>query len=91
MIFFPTFNLIEKYEANKAEWSNKIVKFKDFTIDNPKFKIGDRIQFIGGYNNDMIFITEILGFSEDGDIYVLWDSFWFPIKDNEQRKISKVL
>lgn len=88
---FPTFNLIDKYEVKKEQWSNKILDFKDFTIDNPKFKIGDKIQFIGGYNNDMIFISEILGFSIEGEIYVLWDCYWLPIKDNEERKIKKII
>lgn len=87
---FPTFNLLEKYSLNKEEWSNKIKDFKSFTTSHKNFQIGDKISFIGGYNDDMIFITEILGFNNDGEIYVLWDCYWFAIKDDSRRNINKI-
>ena len=53
------------------------------------FKIGDIITFNCGYNNDIRFTTEILGFDLDGDIYVNWDCFWFPIRNENKRNILK--
>ena len=39
--------------------------------------------------NDILYRSEILGFDKnDSDIYVLWDCYWFPIKDTEIRQIK---
>lgn len=69
------------------EYKQKIKGFKD---TDGTFFIGDVIEFNGGYNNDIRYTTEILGFDEDNDIYLLWDSYWFPIKNNETRLIIKL-
>jgi hypothetical protein len=87
---FPIFNLIEKYASKKQEWSEKIKNFNSFSSIHQNFKIGDKIKFIGGYENNMIFETEILGFDTDGDIYVLWDCYWFSIKNDSSRNIQKI-
>lgn len=55
---------------------------------HPKFKVGQAITFWGGYNNDILFKSVITGFDNDGEIYVLWDCFWSPIRDDDKRKIQ---
>ena len=70
----------EKFETYKS-------KIKGFKDTDGTFYIGDVIEFSAGYNNDIRFTTEILGFDEDGDIYLLWDSYWFPIRNDETRSI----
>ena len=55
---------------------------------HPKYKVGQTIQFIGGYNRGVRFTSRITGFDSDGDIYVIWDCYWFPIRDEECRDIK---
>lgn len=66
-------------EDSFAEYKSKI---KGFTDKNEEYdlKSGDVIEFTSGYNDDMRYTTKILGFDSDGDAYMLWDSFWAPIK-----------
>lgn len=87
---FPVFNLIEKYTSQKQEWSDKIKNYKTFTTHHPDFKIGDIISFIGGYDSNIVYETEILGFDVDGEIYVLWDCYWFSIKNDANRNIQLI-
>ncbi len=68
----------------------ELKKFKNFCSTHPKFSIGDIITFKGGYYNNLLYKTQILGFDSDGDIYILWDCFWFPIADNEKRQIKLI-
>lgn len=84
----PVFNLIEKYKESE-QIQNGIARL-NLLSTHSKFKIGDKIEFTGGYNEDMRFQTEITGFDADGDIYVLWDSYWAPIRDNEKRAIKVI-
>ena len=53
-----------------------------------ELKKGDIIEFWGGYNGDIRYRAEIIGFDKDGDIYLDWDSYWFPIRDDNKRKIK---
>lgn len=50
---------------------------------------GDWIAFRNGY--DLEFISEILGFDEDGDAYVLWGCYWMPVnlKNRLVKRIDK--
>ena len=69
----------------------KIEAFKQrdyITQAHNKFKVGQIIEFWGGYNNDIRYRAEIFAFDKDGEIYVLWDCFWFPIKDETKRDIK---
>jgi hypothetical protein len=81
-------DLIEKYGSRK-DLMEKISK-RQFFQYHTKFKIGDIISFYGGYNDDIQFKSKIIGFSNDGGIFVIWDCYWLPIYDNDIRKIVKL-
>ena len=85
-------NLIEKFQDRKEEFLSKLENKNYFTKNNDtnkKFEVGQIIEFYGGMNNDILYRSEILGFDKnDSDIYVLWDCYWFPIKDIEKREIK---
>lgn len=83
-------DLRKQYQGIKIKAVEKIRTYKSFTENHEKFKIGDVIEFLGGYYNHILYKSEILGFDKDGGIYVLWDCYWFDIKDNEVRKIRKI-
>ncbi len=74
-------NLNEKddYRAQFNDWKEK----KNYPVaDENKelgLKKGDNIEFWGGYNNDIRYTSEILGFDENGKAYVNWDCYWFPM------------
>lgn len=55
---------------------------------HPRFKTGQTIQFLGGYAGNILFQSEITGFDEDGGIYIVWDCYWFAIKDEVKRQIK---
>jgi len=83
------FNLTEKYKSDSSIIRG-IEKMK-LTSNHSKFKIGDVIQFYGGYNNNILFQSKITGFDKNGGIYVLWDCYWFPINMADvKRKIKLV-
>ena len=82
-------NLIEQYRHDNItkkdieKWiANKTVE----PISNDKFKVGQVIEFNGGYNNDIRFKSEIT-YVDGPDIYVLWDCYWAPIQDETKRRI----
>lgn len=52
-----------------------------------KFKVGDVIQFMTGYNDDIPAQAKIKGINGD-EIYVYNDCYWFPIKDTTQYNIK---
>ena len=85
-------NLIEKFQDRKEEFLSKLEIKNYFTKNNDtnkKFEVGQIIEFYGGMNNDILYRSEILGFDKnDSDIYVLWDCYWFHIKDTEIRQIK---
>ena len=91
-------NLLDKYResGNDILYREKFDKFKwkidgfKETHDELDLKIGDIIEFNGGYNDNIRYTTEILGFDSDNDIYLLWESYWYPIKNDNKRNIIKV-
>ena len=95
---FLEVNLLEKYKTSgeDVEYEEAFNKMKAkgesvFSDENEKYglKTGDVIQFIAGYNDDIKYTTKILGFDKDGDAYVLWDSYWFPVKLGDKRRQVK--
>ncbi len=42
---------------------------------NSPYKVGDLITFFGGYHNDIIYTTKVVGFTEEGHLYVYWDCY----------------
>jgi DNA polymerase II small subunit/DNA polymerase delta subunit B len=72
-------NLLDKYKESgddilyKQQFEEYKQQLKGFKTVSEKtgLKTGDIIEFISGYNMDIKYITEILGFDEDDDIYLL--------------------
>lgn len=57
---------------------------------HPDYKIGDIIQFMTGFDNDILAQASIKGIDEN-DLYVYIDCYWFPINALDQsRQIKKV-
>jgi hypothetical protein len=54
-----------------------------------RFKAGDVIEFWSGYNDDIRYKSEVIAI-ENGDIFVLWDCYWSPIRDEPRRDIVLV-
>lgn len=82
-------NLIDRHQDD--EQIKEGIQALNLLQEHPKFKIGEIISFWGGYNNDIRYKSFITGFGKDGEIYVLWDCYWFPIKDEPKRKIKQEL
>ena len=53
-----------------------------------KFKIGQMIEFWTGANSDIRASARIKGINGN-DLYVYSDCYWFPIQDDETRKIER--
>lgn len=51
---------------------------------------GEIVQFWAGYSDDIRMQTEVIG-TDGGDIHLLWDCWWFPIRDEKRRDIKRVL
>lgn len=89
-------DLVDKYSKNwqEKEYREKFAEYKSkikgFAESNGDLNIGDIIEFTSGMNNDIRYTTEILGFDGDGDIYLLWDCFWFPIRKEDTRSIKVI-
>ena len=89
-------DLVSKYaesgsdEGYRAKFEEYKPKIKGFTETSGDYNIGDIIEITAGYNNDIRYKVEILGFDGDGDIYLLWDSFWAPIKNDDVRSIKLI-
>lgn len=82
-------NLIERY-VNDNQIKQGIKKL-NLLSEFGELKKGDIITFYAGYNKDILYKSVITGFDNDGDIYVLWDCYWSPIRLNDvNRKIKKV-
>lgn len=82
------FNLIEKYKDSdiKKQFETFKQKVKGFTDVNEELnlKTGDTITFIGGYDSDILYLSEILGFNSQGHAFILWDCFWLDIELKER-------
>lgn len=74
--------LLDKIEAYKIK---KKLLDKHPTLN---IKVNDLISFWGGFHNNFRYTSKIYGFDEDGDIYVIWDCYWFPLKDDNERQIE---
>jgi len=72
-------NLLEASEQYRAKFHQFIAETEaPLATTHPLgFAQGDHIQFLNGFNIPMI--TEILGFDERGQAYLLWDCYWFTI------------
>ena len=83
-------NLILKYDNStyRKDFKNDI---SSYALENKKrnLKVGDKILFYGGYNRDILYLSEILGFNNEDGAYVLWDCYWFPLNLNT-RKYKRV-
>jgi hypothetical protein len=82
-------DLIERYIGD-TDLFDKVVDFIEARLidKHPKFKVGQTISFMSGYNDDINYVTKIIGFDDDKNIYVYWDCYWFPIKDNSIKNIE---
>lgn len=80
-------NLLEKNghnEEHRANFESFKKRIKGFSIEHPDgTKAGDIVLFYNGYFVKMF--TEVLGFDGDGNAYLLWDCYWFPMNLDERR------
>jgi len=82
-------NLLEKYSDERKQEYRQSFLNKVKSIDtHPKFKVGQIISFIAGYHNNIRYTTEIIGFNKEGGLYLLWDCYWFPVRDEPIREIK---
>ena len=87
-------DLIKKYTGTDIEKScNEYAK--KLSTEHPIFKVGDVVDFWTGYNNDIRVLSKIIGFGksseelkENDQIFMLWDCWWFPIKNDSNRQIK---
>jgi len=83
-------NEIEDLIVKSENLRNKITKWNKDNNHNDKhknFKVGDKITFLSGYYNNIKYKSEIMGIQGE-DIYLLWDCFWFAIKNEKKRNIK---
>lgn len=84
-------DLTKEYSIfRRSEFEIKVKEIDSYTEIHPKFKLGDVIEFYGGFNNHILYRSKIIGFDVDGGIYVSWDCYWVPIYDDDRRKIKLV-
>lgn len=88
-------DLIKKYQNSdiRKEFNVFKQKVKGFTDTNTEMnlKTGDVISIFAGYNDDINYKTEILGFSEEGHAFVLWDCYWVDVNlKDPKRKFKKL-
>jgi hypothetical protein len=60
------------------------------TENKTRFNVGEKIEFFTGYNDDIRAAATIKAISGD-EIYVYNDCYWYPIKDDQRRKIRKAV
>jgi hypothetical protein len=84
LIFVHNYTRFES-ETKRIE---KGIKKLDLITTHSKFKVGQIITFISGYYDNICYKSRITGFDIDGGIYVLWDCYWFPIRDEPIREIK---
>ena len=84
MINLLTKRFAKAYKADALRYAKK----HQLDKAHDRFAVGDKITFWAGYNGDIRYLSEITGIDENGDIFVVWDCFWFPIQDNDKRKIE---
>ena len=87
-------DLIKQYSGTQIEKScNEYAK--KLSTEHPIFKVGDIVDFWTGYNNDIRVQSKIIGFGksneemkENDQIFMMWDCWWFPIKNDSNRNIK---
>lgn len=79
-------DLIKRYEDDKDIEVG--VSKLNLSSEHIKYKIGQEITFMAGYHGNIKYKSRITGFDADGDIYVLWDCYWSPIRDEPKREIQ---
>ena len=62
---------------------------KGLSSTNGKYKRGDIIEFWSGYSDNIRYRAEIAGFIDE-NIYIIWDCYWSPIRDNKITDIKVV-
>lgn len=82
-------DLIEKYKQSRVmtDIENFLHK-KNYLSEYGRFKTGQIIEFWAGMYKDILYRSKIIGLENNGDIYVIWDCYWFPIQDDKIRKIK---
>jgi hypothetical protein len=83
-------NIIDLSNSLSGEQIAEQVAKLGLNNSHPKFKTGQVVEFWAGANNDIRYRTNIIGFDLDNDIYLNWDCYWFPIKDDERRSIKLI-
>ena len=93
--------IIAHIDLRNNTWEDTKVKALDWVLEhnlrkNPTntymgIKIGDTIEFNGGYNNDIRYTSTVIGIDDDGNFYVIWDCYWLPIRPTDKsRDLLKV-
>jgi hypothetical protein len=77
-----------RYAAQHKKEAEALAAKRNHLAANDKFKAGDIIQFWGGYNNDIRYQTQIVSIDNNGELYLVWDCYWFPIRDEDCRNIK---
>lgn len=81
------FDILSKYEHLRSRALGCLKSNYGTEHSHPRFKRGDIVEYWAGYNDDIRFSTEVLSFDSKGGIYLLWDTYWVPIFDDESRSI----
>lgn len=76
-------------DTEEAERDARAFWAKIQNTPHPKFRIGQVVEFWTGYNDDIRAKATIKAI-EGNNIYVYNDCYWFPIKDDNRRKIKEI-
>lgn len=82
-----------KHTESLADYDRIVAGIEKLQLrkEHPRYKVGQIIEFNGGYDNDIRMKSRITGFDDEGwNIYVLWDCYWYSIKDEERRNIKTI-
>ena len=72
----------------RGQYKKDAHKIKGLQQSNGDFKSGDVVEFWAGYDDDIRYRAEVSGVIGN-EIYIVWDCYWFPIKDDNVREIKK--
>jgi len=82
-------DLIKKYSQDK-QLLREIEEFSSGLLESHEdLKKGDIVTFKGGHDGNIDFKSQLIGFDKNGNSYVVWDCYWFPL--NESRNLEKVI
>ena len=88
--------MIDLITKTDQETTQKALQWIEENLDhgfyeNDEFTVGDEISFMGGFNDDILYKSKIIGIDTNGWLYLIWDCYWFPIDPtDENRKIQKL-